>query len=114
MPFEDRALLVGHADGDAAERRGAGRGIGDGNRAAGRRTCAVPSRERIGVGDDGALAGVDGRGGRGGNEGRARRLVDEAAAEFVVRSPRTIVRVPGMTGSAITMASGPIALTALA
>ena len=42
-----------------------------------------PGRERIGVGDDGALAGVDGRGGRGGNEGRAGRLVDEAAAEFV-------------------------------
>ena len=80
---EDRALLVRHVDGDAAERRRAGRGIGDGNRAAGRRPCAVSRRERIGVGDDGALAGVDRCGGRGGNEGRAGRLVDEAAAEFI-------------------------------
>ena len=80
---EDRALLVRHVDGDAAERRRAGRGIGDGNRAAGRRPCAVSGRERIGIGDDGALAGVDGCGGRGGNEGRAGRLVDEAAAEFI-------------------------------
>ena len=31
MPVEDRELLVGHVDGDAAERGGAGGGIGDRN-----------------------------------------------------------------------------------